>query len=146
MTCKPEEFVPDSGDAATAGRLLTDEQAAAAARQPHLFTGKTIIDQLEAAGHSWKAYMEAMPATDKLVEYAPIGADGKVVAKLYAQKHNPFVYFDGVRSNAEAHGQDRAVSRSWQRTSPATRFRISSGSARINATTCTASRRKARRR
>jgi hypothetical protein len=107
VTCKPEEFVPGGDDPATAGRLLTDEQAAAAASQPHLFKGKTIVDQLEAAGHSWKAYMEALPADDKLVEYAPVGADGKVVAKLYAQKHNPFVYFDGIRGNASR--MDRIV-------------------------------------
>jgi phosphatidylinositol-3-phosphatase len=100
VTCKPEEFVPDSDDPSTAGHLLTDEQAAQAARQPHLFSGDTIVDQLEKAGHSWKAYMEAMPATDKLVEYAPTGDDGKPI-KLYAQKHNPFVYFDRVRSNPE---------------------------------------------
>jgi phosphatidylinositol-3-phosphatase len=101
VTCKPEEFVPGSDDPATAGRLLTDEQAAAAAGQPHLFAGATIIDEIEKAGHSWKAYMEAMPASDKLVEYAPLGADGKVIAKLYAQKNNPFVYFEGVRGDAE---------------------------------------------
>lgn len=99
VTCKPEEFVPDGDDASTAGRLLTDEQIATAAHQPHLFAGKTLVDQLEAAGHSWKAYMEAMPADNKTLEYAPVGADGKVIAKLYAQKHNPFVYFASVRND-----------------------------------------------
>jgi hypothetical protein len=101
VTCKAEEFVPGGGDAATTGRLLTDEQAAKAATQPHLFSGQTLVDQIEKAGHSWKAYMEAMPANDKLIEYAPVGVDGKVIAKLYAQKHNPFVYFDGIRGNAD---------------------------------------------
>jgi hypothetical protein len=100
VTCKPEEFVPGGEDGPTAGNLLTDAQAEAAAHQPHLFKGKTLVDQLEAAGQGWKAYMQAMPADDKLVEYAPVGADGKVVAKLYAQKHNPFLYFAGVRDNA----------------------------------------------
>ncbi len=100
VTCKPEEFVPDGDDPSTAGHLLTDEEADKAAHQPHLFSGETVVDQLEKAGHSWKAYMEAMPANDKLVEYAPMGADGKVI-KLYAQKHNPFVYFDKVRSSAD---------------------------------------------
>jgi phospholipase C len=101
VTCKPEEFVPGSGDGPTAGNLLTDAQADAAARQPHLFRGTTLVDQLEAAGLSWKAYMQAMPADDKLVEYAPVGADGKVIAKLYAQKHNPFVYFAAIQGNAQ---------------------------------------------
>lgn len=99
VTCKPEEFVPDGDDASTAGHLLTDEQAAAAAHQAHLFTGKTLVDQLEAAGHSWKAYMEAMPADNKTLEYAPVGTDGKVIAKLYAQKHDPFLYFARVRND-----------------------------------------------
>ncbi len=96
VMCKPEEFVPDSGDPATAGRLLTDAEAAAAAKKPHLFAGRTLVDQLEAAQHSWKAYMQAMPADNKNIEYAPVGADGKVIAKLYAQKHNPFMYFSGI--------------------------------------------------
>src|SRR5262249_47593311 len=98
VTCKPEEFVPAS-DGATAARLLTDKQIAEATHRPHLFTGKNLVDQLEAAGHSWKAYMEAMPADKKDIEYAPVDASGKVIAKLYAQKHNPFVYFADIRNN-----------------------------------------------
>lgn len=100
VTCKPEEFVAGGEDGATAGSLLTDAQAATAAHQPHLFAGRTLVDQLEAAGHGWKAYMQSMPADNKLVEYAPVGADGKVIAKLYAQKHNPFVYFAAIQSDA----------------------------------------------
>lgn len=99
VTCKPEEFVADSDDPSTAGQLLTDAQATGAAHQVHLFKGKNLVDQLEASGHSWKAYMEAMPADNKTLEYAPVGSDGKVIAKLYAQKHNPFMYFADVRSN-----------------------------------------------
>ena len=37
--------------------------------------------------------MQGLPADHKMVEYWPSGAPGKVVAKLYVQKHNPFVYF-----------------------------------------------------
>jgi phosphatidylinositol-3-phosphatase len=101
VTCKPEEFVPDSDDPSTAGRLLTDAQVAEATHKAHLFGGKTLVDQFEATGHSWKAYMQAMPASDKTLEYAPIGSDGKVIAKLYAQKHNPFMYFSGVRGSQQ---------------------------------------------
>jgi len=101
VTCKPEEFVPESDDPATAGQLLTDGQATEAAHKAHLFKGKTLVDQLEAAGLSWKAYMQAMPADNKTLEYAPVGADGKVIAKLYAQKHNPFMYFADVRNNPQ---------------------------------------------
>ena len=93
VKCKAEEFVPDAEEAPMAGRLLTEEQERRAAETPHLFSGKTLIDQLDEAGVSWKVYMQGMPADRKLVEYWPLDDSGKVIAKLYAQKHNPFVYF-----------------------------------------------------
>jgi hypothetical protein len=96
VMCKPEEFIAEGEDPATAGKLLTDAQISTAAGAAHLFTGKNLVDQLEAAGHSWKAYMQAMPADAKTIEYAPVGADGKPIAKLYAQKHNPFLYFADI--------------------------------------------------
>jgi phosphatidylinositol-3-phosphatase len=49
-----------------------------------------LVDQLETAGKSWKAYMEAMPSP------CFVGDSGK----LYKQKHNPFIYFDDIRLNA----------------------------------------------
>jgi phosphatidylinositol-3-phosphatase len=48
-----------------------------------------LVDQLEASGKSWKAYMEAMPRP------CFVGDDGH----LYRQKHNPFIYYDNVRTN-----------------------------------------------
>jgi phosphatidylinositol-3-phosphatase len=48
-----------------------------------------ITDQLEAAGKSWKAYMESMPSP------CFVGDSGH----LYRQKHNPFIYFDNIRNN-----------------------------------------------
>jgi hypothetical protein len=48
-----------------------------------------IVDQLEAAGKTWKAYMESMPSP------CFVGDSGK----LYRQKHNPFIYFDNIRNN-----------------------------------------------
>ncbi len=47
--------------------------------------------ELSSAGVSWAAYMEAMPGPCYLSPYAPSG--------LYAGKHDPFVYFDNIRSN-----------------------------------------------
>ena len=99
VTCKPEEFVSGGDDPSTAGKLLTDAQIDTATHKAHMFSGKNLVDQLEAAKHSWKAYMQAMPADNKLLEYAPVGSDGKVIAKLYAQKHNPFAYFADVHNN-----------------------------------------------
>jgi phosphatidylinositol-3-phosphatase len=48
-----------------------------------------ISDQIEAAGKTWKAYMEAMPSP------CFVGDSGS----LYRQKHNPFIYFDSIRNN-----------------------------------------------
>jgi phospholipase C len=48
-----------------------------------------IVDQLEAAGKTWKAYMESMPGP------CFVGDSGR----LYRQKHNPFIYFDDIRLN-----------------------------------------------
>jgi hypothetical protein len=81
--------------------------------------GKTIADQLVAAGLSWKSYQESLP---------PGGADGinisdgfysnktdfsqitpvlnppltsSSIVALYAAKHNPFVYFKSVQDGAD---------------------------------------------
>lgn len=95
VTCAPEEFVPGSGDA-TAGASLTPAQVASASATPHMFSGKNIVDQLEAKNLSWKAYMQSMPGVGFQGEYAPV-VNGTTV-KLYAQKHNPFMYFSDINS------------------------------------------------
>ncbi|HEV8421546.1 MAG TPA: alkaline phosphatase family protein [Actinomycetota bacterium] len=46
----------------------------------------TLVDRLEDAGISWKAYMEGAPSPC---------FKGAVVGR-YAKKHNPFMYFDGI--------------------------------------------------
>ena len=93
VTCAPEEFVPGSSDTGVTGQL-TPEQAASASATPHMFSGQTIVDQLENKGLSWKAYMENLPSTGSQVEYAP--TIGSTTVKLYAQKHNPFMYFSDI--------------------------------------------------
>jgi phosphatidylinositol-3-phosphatase len=95
VMCAPEEFVPGSGDG-TDGNYLTAAQIASASNTPHLFGGQNIVDQLESAGLTWKAYMQSMPSVGSEVEYAPI-INGTTV-KLYAQKHNPFMYFSDINS------------------------------------------------
>lgn len=47
-----------------------------------------LVDQLEQAHKSWKAYMESLPSS------CFIGSSGD-----YAQKHDPFIYFDDIRTN-----------------------------------------------
>jgi hypothetical protein len=54
-----------------------------------------LVDQLEGAGRSWKSYMESMPSP------CYSGDAGK----LYRQKHNPFIYFDSIRTNPERCGK-----------------------------------------
>ena len=51
---------------------------------------ETLAERLEAAGRAWKTYQEDMP------EPCFLGDAGE-----YVQKHNPFVYFDAVRMDAQ---------------------------------------------
>jgi hypothetical protein len=48
-----------------------------------------IVDQLEAAGISWKAYMEDMPQA----------CFGGATSAGYAKKHNPFAYYPDITQN-----------------------------------------------
>lgn len=50
----------------------------------------SLPDLIEASGRTWKTYQEDMP------EPCFLGS-----TNLYAQKHNPFVYFDPIRLNPE---------------------------------------------
>jgi hypothetical protein len=47
---------------------------------------RNIVGQLEAAGISWKAYMEGLPGP----------CSGVATAGGYAKKHDPFMYYDNV--------------------------------------------------
>jgi phosphatidylinositol-3-phosphatase len=99
VTCAPEEFVPTSGDA-TSAAALTPAELTSATNQPHWFNGQNLVDQLEAHHLSWKAYMQSMPA-GFTGEYSPVDTVNgqQVPRKLYAQKHNPFMYFSDIRNN-----------------------------------------------
>lgn len=58
-------------------------------------TAPTIIDQLEQNHVSWEVLQESMPSIGFLGTRYPLGNG----PKLYAQKHNPFVYFTSVATN-----------------------------------------------
>jgi hypothetical protein len=78
-------------------------------------SGKTIAEQLVESGRSWKSYQENLPPSGAdLVNYSdglftnntdfskilptlnpPLSQSG--IVKLYAAKHNPFVYFQSVQ-------------------------------------------------
>jgi len=118
VTCAPEEFVPGAGDATDPtssvytspssplyGKKppqLTPAQIASSTSTPHWFAGQTIVDELEAKNMTWKAYMQSLPFTGADVEYWPMV--GGTTYKLYAQKHNPFMYFSNIRNNASRVG------------------------------------------
>ncbi len=100
VTCAPEEFAPGSGY--TNGQeLLTPAEIARATNTPHWFVDRTIVDQLEEHGLTWKAYMQSLPNVGYAGEYWPYETvNGQAVPiKLYAQKHNPFDYFIDIRNN-----------------------------------------------
>ena len=50
---------------------------------------QSLVDQLEAAGVSWKAYLQGLPEP-----CSKCFSSGD-----YAKKHNPFLYFDNIRAN-----------------------------------------------
>jgi phospholipase C len=51
---------------------------------------RTLVDEIEDAGLTWKTYQEDFPRPCFLGS-----------SDVYAQKHNPFIYFDSVRLNKE---------------------------------------------
>jgi hypothetical protein len=80
---------------------------------PNTF-GKTIADQLTAAGLSWKSYQESLPPsgadgvnfsdgffTDSSNIPGAIPGEAQSLIKLYAAKHNPFVYFQSVQEGSD---------------------------------------------
>lgn len=54
-----------------------------------------LVDQLEAHGKTWGAYMDSMPSAGYL------GATAPGSTALYTTKHDPFVLMDDVRSNSD---------------------------------------------
>jgi hypothetical protein len=77
--------------------------------------GKTIADQLVEAGLTWKTYQESLPAagadgvnfsdgffTDSSNITSVIPGESQGLLKLYAAKHNPFVYFRSVQEGTNA--------------------------------------------
>lgn len=114
VTCTPEEFIPGAGDATDPNfSLYTDPKSplfgskppqltaaeiASSSAKPHWFAGQTIVDVLEHKGMNWKAYMQSIPFTAADVEFWP--TLGATTYKLYAEKHNPFMYFTNIRGSA----------------------------------------------
>jgi phospholipase C len=59
--------------------------------QAPLFNHENLVDQLEAAHVSWKAYMQSLPFPGDLTDETPNG--------LYVRKHDPFLMYPDVYKN-----------------------------------------------
>ena len=74
---------------------------------------KTVADQLEAKGLTWRGYMEDMGTPCR--HPAANAADDTQKAKVgdqYAARHNPFVYFHSITDSPVLRGQRRRPARS----------------------------------
>ena len=67
----------------------------------HTFTARSLVDQLQSRGLTWKAYMESLPEPGSLAVRWP--TKEKPVAglptQLYAAKHNGFMNFRAVQQD-----------------------------------------------
>ena len=61
----------------------------------HRVAGDSLVDQLEAAGLDWALYAETLPETGAMLQAFPDSGP----RALYAQKHNPFSYFEQIATN-----------------------------------------------
>lgn len=95
--CQPITFSPFKKP----GPKLTQDQFAQASKVAHFFDSKTLIDQLEERRISWKAYFQSMPEHGFKGEFASnhIRNGRAGTLPLYAQKHNPFLYFKSIAQN-----------------------------------------------
>jgi phospholipase C len=75
--------------AATSGQTWNSNSDDVA--QAPSFDHQNLVDQLEAAGVSWKAYMEDLPFPGDTVTQTPDG--------LYVRKHDPFLMYPDVYTN-----------------------------------------------
>jgi hypothetical protein len=97
---------PETTDPCPPGLISIDGRSIPAAKG---IVGKTIGDQLVEHHRSWKSYQESLPPTGAdLIAYSdgyftdvtpPPAAIGALL-KLYAAKHNPFVYFKSVQEGS----------------------------------------------
>jgi len=99
---------PETTDPCPPGLISIDGRSIPAAKG---IVGKTIGDQLAEHHRSWKSYQESLPPNGAdLIAYSdgyftdvtpPPAAIGDFL-KLYAAKHNPFVYFKSVQEGSNS--------------------------------------------
>ena len=103
--------IDTSGNECTAPCSLIDVNGTVGFAAAPNTVGKTMADQLAEAGLSWKSYQESLPPTgaDNVTYSDGFFTDLTVPAdipggllKLYAAKHNPFVYFRSIQEELKA--------------------------------------------
>jgi len=75
--------------------------------QSSMSGGRNLADQLDDTSVSWKGYMDSMPQPCFHADYSPTstsrdpyqGNSQAPPAKDYADRHNPFLYFDDIIGN-----------------------------------------------
>jgi phosphatidylinositol-3-phosphatase len=93
--------IDTTNEGSTASPIYNDPIA------PAITVGKTIADQLVEAGLTWKSYQQSLPpyGADKVNNSDGVISDLTTAVtgmpKLYAVKHNPFVYFANVQAGAD---------------------------------------------
>jgi phospholipase C len=75
--------------------LSGDTQGVKSDRESRTFSAPNLVDQLEQAGISWKAYIEGQPRP--CWKEAGVGH--------YVKRHNPFMYFNSIRDSSERCGK-----------------------------------------
>lgn len=80
---------------------IQDDNPSCAAQPPpgsgcHIVNAPNIVDSLEKAGMTWTVLEQSMPRPGYLGATWPTSG----TPTLYAQKHNPFVYFEDIASNS----------------------------------------------
>jgi phosphatidylinositol-3-phosphatase len=63
----------------------------------HIYSGRSLMDQLREHGLTWKGYFESIPTAGSTAEFS--SETDNDPAMLYAAKHNGFVGFTSVRSD-----------------------------------------------
>lgn len=86
------------------------EKSGAADYPDHTVHGRSLVDQLEEKGLTWKGYFQDIPApgSDAVRDPDPEGPDTGRPAGLYAVKHNGFMNFARVQADP-ARAEDRRL-------------------------------------
>ena len=67
----------------------------------HTITGRSLIDQLNEQGLTWKGYFEDIPAPGSKAVYSSGSAASSQPDQLYAAKHNGFINFAVVQNDPQ---------------------------------------------